>query len=887
MATDKVIQVSFGGGIISPDMYGRKDDIKYQNGLLECKNFICQPQGPIRNRPGFEFVSECGKEDSPVRLLPFTYSTGQTMVIELGHRYARFHSYGATLVNDDDTPYQINAPWDAADLFQLDYVQSGDVVTVVHQAYKPYEIRRYGARDWRIEAVTINSKLPTPTGVKAERASSASDDPNSEKYTQKYKVSCLNSDKTEESEPSEAVSCVANVYSYGTTVKISCDKMSGASYYRFYKNKGGLYGYIGDSEEPEIIDDNITPKTDTTPKRFDDVFEETAGIQSVKVTAAGSGYGDWRNGITMDGVTVPDQSWTVSGETPPELTVVVYDAENTGSGAEVKVSTTTETWETSSTHNNGNNIEGTTTKYYARTTITGITVVSPGANYTTPIVKISGVTMKSGLNYRTTTKTIEIGLKLTSGAPTVEVTDSTGSGAELAAVVANGRVTSITIRASGSGYTNPKITFRGGTGTGALATATVGSSGDYPRAVGYFEQRRIFAGLASDPQRVLMSRTGTESDYSYSLPYLSDDRISFQLASREFSAVEHIVSLTSLVLLSSSMAYRVLSNDGSAITPSSIAVKPQSNNGSSRVMPQIVGNTCVYASARGGHLRNFAFDYNAGGFISTDMCLRASHLFDYKNLLDSALQLAPIPILWYPSSDGSLLGLTYIAEQEVAAWHRHETDGRFESVACIEEGDEDHLYVVVRRDINGKVRRYVERMTSMNTQTLDDAFFVDAGGVYEGKPATKLSGLDWLEGKTVSILADGAVMPQQVVKDGKIEIGHAAKRIVVGLPIEADAETLPLSTSNVAAYGAGIKKNIYKVHLRVKNSSGVFVGPDFDSLIEYKQRTTEPMNTPPELLTGEIEVRIPPSWTIDGSICLRQSDPLPLTIQNITLTVSI
>ena len=291
MALTKTIQLSYAGGEISPDMYGRKDDTRYQNGLAKCMNFICLPQGPIRNRPGFEFVNECGIEDKPVRLIPFTYSAGQTMIVELGDKYAKFHSYGATLVNDDGTHYKIETPWAAEDIFDLVFVQSGDIVTFVSDKYPPTELRRYGARDWRIQTVQINTKLATPTNVKAERVTQASDDPNKDKYTMKYRVSCLNEDKTEESEASDIVEVVANLYSYGTTVKISCDEMPGAAFYRFYKNQGGLYGYIGDSETPEIIDDNITPKTDVTIRRFDDVFIAAGGIESVAIDFSGSNYG--------------------------------------------------------------------------------------------------------------------------------------------------------------------------------------------------------------------------------------------------------------------------------------------------------------------------------------------------------------------------------------------------------------------------------------------------------------------------------------------------------------------------------------------------------------------------------------------------------------------
>lgn len=683
MANSKTIQVSFAGGEISPSMYGRKDDVKYQNGLKRCLNFLVHPQGPVSNRPGFEFVEEAGNSSKQVRLIPFVYSTEQTMVIELGDYYARFHSLGGTLVNDDGSIYQISTPWAAEDLFDLDFTQSGDIVTVVHQAYSPREIRRYGARDWRIVEINFNATLATPTGVTASIASSAEDDPNKDKYTVKYRVSCLNSDKTEESAASGIVSIVANLYAYGTTVKISCNAVSGASFYRFYKCIGGLYGYIGDSEEPEIIDDNITPKTDITVRRFD----------------------------------------------------------------------------------------------------------------------------------------------------------------------------------------NPFV------------------SGNYPGAVGYFEQRRCFAGLASDPQRIVMTRTATESQLSYSLPNRDDDRISFRIASREFNRIMHIVPMAQLMLLTSGNEFRVSPLNTDAITPSSVSVRPQSNVGSTKVMPQTVGNMCLYVAARGGHVREMGYQYQAGGYTSTDICLRSSHFFDFKDLKDSAVSKAPLPIVWYVSSDGSLLGLTYIPEQEVCAWHQHVTDGIFESVCAVSEGDEDHLYVVVRRTVNGVQKRYIERMWNVSLEGIGDSFFVDAGGVYEGPPATVISNLDWLEGKTVSILADGAVMPQQKVTGGKIKLDHAASRVVVGIPYNSDLQTLPVSISDSPALGAGRFKNVYKTFLRVNKSSGVMAGPEWDRLVEFKQRTTEQPGFPPELTTGEIEIQLRSQWDDSGELCIRQADPLPLTIQSIVLNV--
>lgn len=304
-------------------------------------------------------------------------------------------------------------------------------------------------------------------------------------------------------------------------------------------------------------------------------------------------------------------------------------------------------------------------------------------------------------------------------------------------------------------------------------------------------------------------------------------------------------------------------------------------------MPQILNNSAIYCAARGGHVRELAYQYAAGGYVSNDLCLRSSHLFDFKTIKDSALSRAPIPIVWFVSSDGSLLAQTYIPEQEVNAWSRLVTDGVFESVASVEEGDEDHLYAVVRRVVNGQTRRYIERMASQSVPDIEDSFYVDSGAVYEGEPATTISGLTWLEGKTVSILADGAVMPQQVVTNGKITLDYPASKVSVGLPYTSDAQTLPVLMQDTSL-GSGRMKNVTQLYLRVYKSSGIFAGPTFEErdLAEYKQRTTEPPGSPPSLFTGELELRLFPAWQDSGTICVRQSDPLPLTIQSAVIRVS-
>jgi hypothetical protein len=323
------------------------------------------------------------------------------------------------------------------------------------------------------------------------------------------------------------------------------------------------------------------------------------------------------------------------------------------------------------------------------------------------------------------------------------------------------------------------------------------------------------------------------------------------------------------------------------------------------------------------------------------------------------------------SSTGYLLGLTYIPEQQIGAWHWHDTDGTFESCTAVAEGTEDRLYVVVKRTIGGVTKRYVERMASRQIGDLEDCFFVDSGLTYDGTntgattvtvtggtswgpsdvltitssspifafPATSdvgdvivltssagtkyrltvlsttsttaatakadkvievplrnspvtawswardsISGLDHIEGKTVSILGDGAVLPQATVSGGSVTLQRACSVVHVGLPYESDLQTLPI-TMNVDGYGQGRFKNVNKAWLRVFKSSGIFVGPTEDKLVEVKQRTTEPYGSPPGLKSDEVDVDLTPSWKASGQVYVRQADPLPLTIVGMTLEV--
>ena len=677
MPNIRTLQRSFGGGEVTPEFFGRIDDVKYQTGLALCRNFIVLPHGPIANRPGFAFVRAVKDSTKKTRLIPFTYSTDQTMVIELGAGYFRFHTQGATLMNGAE-PYEIANPYAEADLFDIHYVQSADVLTLVHPNHAPRELRRLGATNWTLTTITFGSSLAAPTGVSATASGGTG-------TTYNYKVTTVGEFELDESKPSAAASVSGDLLAPNAFNTITWSAAAGAKRYNVFKQSNGLYGYIGQTDGLTFKDENIAADL---------------------------------------------------SRTPPE-----------------------------------------------------------------------------------------------GGSP-------------------------------------------------------FASAGNYPGAVTYFEQRRCFAGTINAPQNLWLTRTGTESNMTYSIPSRDDDSISFRVAAREANTIRHLVPLDSMVLLTGSAEWRVTSINSDAITPTTLSVRPQSYIGAGNAQPVIVNTSVLYGAARGGHVRELAYNWQAGGYITGDLSLRAPHLFDGFDIKDIAFQKSPAPVAWFVSSSGKLLGLTYVPEQQVGAWHQHDTAGTFESVACVAEGAEDAVYAVVRRTINGQSVRYIERMAPRLFGEQESAFFVDAGATYDGPPADTITGLTWLEGCTVSILADGAVHPQRVVTGGAVQLEVEASVVHIGLPIEADAQTLPLAFE-IQGFGQGRQKNVNKAWLRVYRSSGIFAGPSFDRLTEAKQRTTEPYGSPPALKSEEIPIVITPSWTDNGQVCVRQSDPLPLTIVSMSLEVSI
>lgn len=403
-----------------------------------------------------------------------------------------------------------------------------------------------------------------------------------------------------------------------------------------------------------------------------------------------------------------------------------------------------------------------------------------------------------------------------------------------------------------------------------------GSTDQYPGTVSYFQQRQIFAGSAGRPQTFWLSTTAGYTDYSVSVPVVDSDAANYTLASREVNEIRHAIDLTKLLLFTSGGVWVVQGNTDGVITPAAINIKKQVNDGSNHLAPLVIGSEALYVLDKSNQIKSVGYSWQKDTYVGNDLTVMSSHFFQGHQIVSWAFQKVPFSCVWAVREDGVLLCMTYLAEQEVVGWSQHETDGLYEDVCCISEGNEDAVYLVVKRTINGVDRRFIERFASRNFTETKDAYFVDCGLSYSGVPAITFSGLSHLEGETVSILADGSVHPQKTVLNGTVTLDYAASTVHMGLPFVATMETLDISVAQSSIVDR--QKIVTKVTALVQETAGLMVGSDAAHMIPHRPPAPKNYGDGLTLLTDQVQIRISPTWSKGGNVFIQQAEPLPITV---------
>lgn len=926
------LKSSFAGGELSPSMYGRTDIAKYDSGAAVLRNFFVLRYGGAANRPGFKFIAQTYNNKKAV-LIPFMYSTDQNYIVEITAGRCQFYTDGGIVVKEDGTPYSIEnffADKDLEDAAKIKYTQSADVLFIVHPAHAPMTLTRYGSLDWRFEAMDI-----TGGPFDASNFNSAYIVTKTQQWTTPgtYTVHIPAGIDSIEYKIAGAGGgggggnyFSTGSYLYGGNggngeLLIGSLNVTSDSDYQVIVGSGGAGGRgsknslnhtSGEDGEASSFGKLIVARgggggEKATPDTIDSDGYYSGGHNGANGTSYGVG-GAGGNGTGWSGT---------AGSGGNGWVEILYSA-SIGDNTTVKASdvygdiTLTASDDIFAKSDEGSLFALT---HFLETDYKKGTPSSTGGNLQVSVLPKSNVYVESfgfwdgnfslekydpvslqWVNVRTQSGNRSQNYSLTEENTSESIASYRVTSTEFNTGVWSGENEKqrgyITIQSIGGDYTghvliteyvSPAVVkgtvkkqLASTDETRDFAFAAWNGEKGYPSATGFYEDRLVFAGSKGFPQTFWTSKTGDYYNFGTSIPSADDDGITATLNGGQMNGIKAIIAFGEMLLLTAGGEFKV-SGGGKAITGSNVLSQPQEYRGVSDVNPVTIGSRIIYVQHQGNIIRDLAYSYDVDKYTGDDLNLLASHLFEGHKIISMTYQQIPNSIVWCVRDDGLLLGLTYIKEQDIYAWHQHTTaGGKFVSVCNIGGSTEDKLYAVIER--GGQY--YVEIMESRDKSTnVEDQFFVDSGITYEGEPTDEISGLEHLEGYTVAILADGNVLPQQTVENGKVLLGNKYKKVHVGLPIDAEIKTLPIDFTAQDGTYLSRKKRIATVTLLLKDSRGGLFGMKENELDEFKWRSNEAYGEPISLQTGKFKVTIK-SATYDETqqIIIKQPDPLPMTV---------
>ena len=435
-----------------------------------------------------------------------------------------------------------------------------------------------------------------------------------------------------------------------------------------------------------------------------------------------------------------------------------------------------------------------------------------------------------------------------------------------------------------SGHTNwtlTNISFTGSTFPSTFAGGSAGTGSDgndkNPGSVTFFEQRLMWAGTNNNPQTIYGSKTGDYENMDQGSSAAADS-VEYTLASNQVNVIQWLVAAKSLLIGTLSGEFK-MDGGGAALTPANVRVVPESHYGSKKLEPVQIENVVLFLQRAGRKLREFVYDYDQDNYIARDLTILAEHLTE-GGFVDTTYQQEEDSIVWAVRADGTLCAMTYLRGDQVIAWHRHTTEGTFESVSCIPHStaNRDEVWVVVKRTINGATKRFIEYM--------DPDINVDCGLTYSGAAKSTFTGLRHLVGASVQIVGDDAVFPAQVVADdgtgdGTITISQAVTTASIGLGYTTTIKPTRQEMQMQGGTTLGHKRRWNKIAVRLLDSTGVKINGD---QVPFRS-SADAMDSGVGLFTGD-KIVSNLGWDRDGFIVIEQDQPLPFTLLAITGTLN-
>ena len=893
-------------------MEGRTDFAKYFNGATNIENFVVMPHGPITRRPGTYFVSEIKTSANKTRLIPFTFSTEQTYILEFGNQYIRFfkddgqiveanktitaitaanpavvtsssHGYnngdfitissvvGMTEVNGktfkvaDKTTntfelqdvdgndinssgytayssagvanriYQITTNYTTAQLFDLKFAQSADVMYVTHPSHEASKLSRTGHTSWTLSEVDFGETGPymdanttattltpassgTGTGVNITASSTTGiNGGNGWQTTDVGRILKFNSGEAVITARTNTTVVVCTITKAFTNTDATAafqlgsfsDTTGHPSVVTFFEQR---LVFAGTSDQPQTMFfsksgdyENMTAGTDA-----DDAMIYTIASNQVNAIKAMKAT---RTLIVMTtGGEYAVSAGTASAITPTNISIVKQS--NYGSA--------------------------------------GVDALSIG-NATIFLQRAKRKMRELAYNFDTDGYV----------APDLTI---------LAEHITDSGITQMDYQQE------PYSVVWGARTDGVLAGLT------YNRLENVVAWHRHIIGGKSDTTKNIIQQS---ISFTSNTTVVNTTNNTITLSSHGLSTADPVyyyAGSNAIGGLNNSTLYYAIATDSNTIKLATTASNATA------------GTAISFTSAPSSDTTQYIYQ---GVNISSNFIYSASHgfttgdIFYYDNTGTSIGGLSENTKYYIEKIDNNQFKLysdkTLSTVVSLTSAHTSEqtdnilTHAKVESVAVIDgDADEDQVWVIVQRWVNGAVRRHVEYFTPFDFNRDVTAFhYLDSGLSYVGDETTTLTGLDHLEGEVVDVIGEGAAQTNKTVSSGSITIDNATEQAKVGLLYTSDLQTMRLDEGYTETTQTKTKR-IYDLSVRFQDTVGAKVGPNAANLTSIDFRASgSPMDLPIPLFTGDKSVEFDTGYGTEGLVYVQQPQALPMTILGI------
>jgi hypothetical protein len=684
----------FSAGEWSPRLEGRVDLEKYPRSARTVENFLLLHSGAAQRRPGLRFVAPAKFPAQFARLIPFVYSRSQAYVLELGDGYGRVFTHTAALTSAG-APVEFATPYSGeAVLRGLKFIQSADTLYLTHEAFPPAVIERVTPTIFRYRVLEFQ---PGPTEEIGEQGAHP---------------------LTPAAVSGAAVTLtVPTPYWYTSDVGRGIEVIGGPSV-------GALAVILSLTSPTQVVAEILEP------------FASTAAI--------------------------PVGLWRLTDSPQAILTPTVPVATRVGTGSITPSAVT------------GGSITITNSTPWLGTDVGQLIIVLTGAsagaraqllavNAGTPTVATAQVLAAFANTAAIAAAAWQFSEPINPnpppvGAPITLLLDRDGwraSDVGRTVRIAGGEieVTALVNVRTATGAVRSELAVLAAQGVGAwtLEDPAWSPALGYPTCCTFLGDR-FWLARGID---VWGSRVGDY--YNFASGTLDDDAITFALNTDQQNDIRWMVGLKKLMIGTIGGEFAAYGNQG-PLTPTNIQVDPETAHGSAiNVSPLRVGSVVLFANAAQRGVRQLVYAYDIDSFVADDLLLLADHIttpvrvgteMDDRRILEMAYQKSPYSIVWTVRADGLLAALTYLREQNVFSWARHitgtpwldnrgqqvpaSTDGAVETVAVIPhpDADREQVWVIVRRTVDGTLRRYVETLD--DTGVYYDALYTDSALTYDG-----------------------------------------------------------------------------------------------------------------------------------------------------------